>query len=295
MAVVVAGRTRRWTGALVATLGLVVAVDLFHTAGAWAGIEAPPASKLLSIGASAAGWVVAALAIRQLLRRRVESGLFQLLLAAGLLTVVGGLGDLGFLFRSQLASTLPEWTVRTAVTAKIGLGVGALVAASLHLRGMLGDPAVRDPAVDGRELPTGGSAVDNRAHPARRSARLPLRGPQQPEAGYLGAQQWAKGQRSAGGSRWAEEGQRWAQGWVDDPDGADLMDPDLMDPDLMDPDLMDPERPEPGRVPELHVVGGRTRRVARERAAVTSTSATVLPWPGPRHPSSHDPDLPGGA
>ncbi|HJW36699.1 MAG TPA: hypothetical protein VJ769_08670, partial [Actinomycetes bacterium] len=74
MAVVAAGRTRRWSDAL-----------------------------------------VAALAIRQLLRRRVESGLFQLLLAAGLLTVVGGLGDLGFLLRSQLATGLPDWMVRVAV------------------------------------------------------------------------------------------------------------------------------------------------------------------------------------
>jgi hypothetical protein len=116
MAVVAAGRTRRWSDALVA-------------------------GKLLSLGASAAGWVVAGLAIRQLRRHRVESGLFQLLLAAGLLTVVGGLGNLGFLFRSQLASTLPAWLVRAAVTAKIGLGLGALAAAGLRLPG----------AVDSRE------------------------------------------------------------------------------------------------------------------------------------------------
>ena len=151
---------------------------------------------------------------------------------------------------------------------------GALVAALGLLRDpavrdpAVRDPAVRDPAVDGRDHPTRGPAVDNREHATRGLARLPLRGPQQPEAGYPGAQR--------------PGAQRWPEGWVDDPDG---------------PDLTDPELPEPGRVPELHVVGGRTRRVARERAAVTSTSATVLPWPGPRRPSSydHDPDLPGGA
>jgi hypothetical protein len=141
MAVVAAGRTRRWSDALVAALALVVALDLVQAAGAWAAAQAPLAGKLLSLGASAAGWVVAGLAIRQLRRHRVESGLFQLLLAAGLLTVVGGLGDLGFLFRSQLASTLPAWLVRAAVTAKIGLGLGALAAAGLRLPG----------AVDSRE------------------------------------------------------------------------------------------------------------------------------------------------
>jgi len=126
MAVVAAGRTRRWSDALVAALALVVALDLVQAAGAWTAAQA-----------SAAGWVVAGLAIRQLLRHRVESGLFQLLLAAGLLTVVGGLGDLGFLLRSQLASTLPDWMVRAAVTARIGLGLGALAAAGLRLHSTL--------------------------------------------------------------------------------------------------------------------------------------------------------------
>jgi hypothetical protein len=206
LAVVAAGRTRRWPDALVAALGLVVAVDLVHMAGAWAGVQAPLASKLLSTGASAAGWVVAGLAIRQLLRRRFESGLFQLLLAAGLLTVVGGVGDLGFLLRSQLASTLPGWMVRAAVTAKIGLGVGALIAAGLRLRGTLLDRAVPGAA------PTG-----------------------MPETAPTG------------------------------PAGRHLV-----------------------------VVGAPTREPAREPAA-TSASATVLPWPGSRNPSTVDPDLPGGA
>jgi hypothetical protein len=159
MAVVAVGRTRRWSDALVAALALVVALDVVQAAGAWAAAQAPLAGKLLSLGASAAGWVVAGLAIRQLRRHRVESGLFQLLLAAGLLTVVGGLGDLGFLFRSQLATTLPAWVVRAAVTAKIGLGLGALAAAGLRLPG----------------------AVDSREHPTPPSATLPLRGTSRPE------------------------------------------------------------------------------------------------------------------
>ena len=133
MAVAAAGRTRRWVGALVAALGLVVALDLVQVAGALAGTEAPLAGTLPPLAASAAGWVVAVLAIRQLLRGRYESGLFQLLLAAGLLTVVGGLGDLGFVLRSELPSGLPAWVARAAVTAKIGLGLGALVAAGLRL------------------------------------------------------------------------------------------------------------------------------------------------------------------
>jgi hypothetical protein len=155
MAVAAAGRTRRWVGALVAALGLVVALDLVQVAGAWAGTEVPLAGALPPLAASAAGWVVAVLAIRQLLRGRCESGLFQLLLAAGLLTVVGGLGDLGFLLRSELPSGLPAWVARAAVTAKIGLGLGALVAAGLRLSQLrllrqpgYGLPGDLDPSVD---------------------------------------------------------------------------------------------------------------------------------------------------
>jgi hypothetical protein len=194
MAVVAVGRTRRWSDALAAALALVVALDLVQAAGAWTAAQAPLAGKLLSIGASAAGWVLAGLAIRQLLRRRVESGLFQLLLAAGLLTVVGGLGDLGYLLRSQLATTLPTWVVRAAVTAKIGLGLGALTAAALRLQRTLTpqvedrhdqgwtwaeaerDAGSREPAVRGWA-----ADVDNPARSIRGLATLPHRGPQDPE------------------------------------------------------------------------------------------------------------------
>jgi hypothetical protein len=193
MAVVAACRTRRWSEALVAALTLVVGLDLVQVAGAVAAAQAPLASVLPSIAASAAGWVLAALAIRQLLRRRVESGLFQLLLAAGLLIVVGGLGDLGFLLRSQLATGLPDWMVRFAVAAKIGLGVGALAAAGRRLRVTVRDwaPADEDWAPAGEDRAPAGEGrvpahppVDIHEHPTRRSATLPLRGVEPPGAGF---------------------------------------------------------------------------------------------------------------
>jgi hypothetical protein len=259
MAVVAVGRTRRWSDALAAALALVVALDLVQAAGAWTAAQAPLAGKLLSIGASAAGWVLAGLAIRQLLRRRVESGLFQLLLAAGLLTVVGGLGDLGYLLRSQLATTLPTWVVRAAVTAKIGLGLGALTAAALRLQRTLTpqaedrhdqgwtwveaergggsrEPTVRGWAadVDSPAPATRGWAGggDSPARSIRGLAMLPRRGPQDPE-GRVKA----------------------ARATVEAPAGATVE------------------------------AGG--------------TLATVLPWPGGRRADSFDdlddPDLPGGA
>ena len=181
MAVVAAGRGRRWLGALVAALALVVALDLVQLAGAWIGARPPLAGKLLGLGASAAGWVLAALAVRQLLRRRLESGLFQLLLAAGLLTVVSGLGDLGFLLRSQLASSLPDAIVRAAVTAKLGLGIGALTAAALQLRSLLSAQEAQPQDLE---------AVDSLEHPFFGPATLPHRGGRDPALGLEGAQLW---------------------------------------------------------------------------------------------------------
>jgi hypothetical protein len=197
MVVVAGGRARSWAAVLAAALGLLVALDLVQVAGAWTGVQAPLASRLPSLGASAAGWALAALAIRQLLRRRFESGLFQLLLAAGLLLAVGGLGDLGFLLRSQLASGLPDWMVRVAVTAKIGLGVGALVAAGLRLRVTVRDwnpgshdwdPTDQDPADDDWDPahldPALDPLVDSHGNPTRPSATLPLRGAEPRGAGF---------------------------------------------------------------------------------------------------------------
>jgi hypothetical protein len=135
--VVAVGGAAFWRHALAAVLALVVAIDLLHTAGAWAGVDAPLLASLLASSISLIGWAVALLSIRQLLRGRSESGLFQLLLAVGLIAVVGGLSDLGTLLRSQVATALPESAARAAVAGKIGLGVGAIAAALLRLRVVL--------------------------------------------------------------------------------------------------------------------------------------------------------------
>jgi hypothetical protein len=324
MAVVVASRGRRWLGVLVAVLALLVTLDLVQLAGAWIGAHPPLAGKLLSLGASAAGWVLAALAVRQLLRRRLESGLFQLLLAAGLLTLVSGLGDLGFLLRSQLASSLPDQLVRAAVAAKLGLGAGALTAAALHLRSLLSiqptapaaGPAVPAASAAARGTPAGtaaawavpirgaaagavpAGAVDNHQHLTRPSATLPHRGGRYRRLGFEGAP-WEDGPWE--GAPW--DGVPWegvpsegvpSEGvrlWDWDDERLDLEEWD-------DPDLLDERFVAPARVPELHVVGGRaSRRPEPATAAPSSTSATVLPWPSHRRPGTvfDDPDLPGGA
>ena len=286
-AVVAAGRGRRWLGALFAALALVVALDLVQLAGAWVGTRPPPAGKLLGLGASAAGWVLAALAVRQLLRRRLESGLFQLLLAAGLLTVVSGLGDLGFLLRSQLASGLPDAIVRAAVTAKLGLGIGALTAATLQLRSLLSAQAKAAAVAEGMERMEGADGiegpgpVDNHRHARHPSATLPHRGGRSPRPGLEGAsfEGAPVGDAPVGGAR------LWD--WDDEPLGFEAWNPGPPD-----------ERIGAARIPELHVVGGRaSRRRQPATTASNTTLATVLPWPSHRRPGTFadDPDLPGGA
>ena len=285
MAVVAAGRGRRWLGALVAALALVVALDLVQLAGAWIGARPPLAGKLLGFGASAAGWVLAALAVRQLLRRRLESGLFQLLLAAGLLTVVSGLGDLGFLLRSQLASGLPDAIVRAAVAAKLGLGIGALTAATLQLRSLLSaqaKSAAGAEGMDGADGIKGPGPVDSHRHARHPSATLPHRGGRSPRPGLEGAsfEGAPVGDAPVAGAR------LWD--WDDEPLGFEAWD---------DPGPPD-ERFGAARVPELHVVGGRASRRRQPATTASSTTlATVLPWPSHRRPGTFadDPDLPGGA
>ena len=134
IAVVAAGGTVGWRGALSAVLVAIVTIDVVHTGGVWAGVDAPSLAKLLASSMSVLGWAIALLSVRQLLRGRAESGLFQLLLAVGLIAIVGGLSDLGTLLRSQIATALPVGLAQAAVACKIGLGTGAVVAALLRLR-----------------------------------------------------------------------------------------------------------------------------------------------------------------
>lgn len=134
LAVIIAGGTPWWVALFSAALLLLAAVDVVHTVSTWVGTATSVPAKLYGSAISAAGWVVAVLAVGQLRRGRAESGLFYLLFSAALLAVIGGLGDLSSLSSSQLVGALPEWAVRAAVATKIGLGLGLVLAGLLQLR-----------------------------------------------------------------------------------------------------------------------------------------------------------------
>jgi hypothetical protein len=125
-----------------AGLGALLVVDVVHTAGSWSALRVPVAEKAYGSLIGVAGWAVGLVAIWQLVRGKVESGLFYLIFSAGLITVIGGLGDVSTLGRSQLVSDLPEWLTRASVAVKLGLGLGLSVAGLLHLRSV---PAAPEP------------------------------------------------------------------------------------------------------------------------------------------------------
>jgi hypothetical protein len=127
LVVVLAARQRRWPQLLAVLTGLLIAVDVVHTVGIWNGSSAPASSKAAASLGSWAGWVLGALAIQRLLGPRPRRASIYLVVAGVLMADVGGVGDLGSLYRSQLAVAFADPVTRALVAATLGLGVGLLV------------------------------------------------------------------------------------------------------------------------------------------------------------------------
>jgi hypothetical protein len=125
--VMVASRQRRWPRLLALLAGLLIAVDVLHTVGIWTGSSASTAAKAYASLGSWAGWVLGALAIHRLLGPNPRRGTIYLVLAAVLMADVGGIGDLGSLYRSQLAVAFPDPVTRALVATTLGLGVGLVI------------------------------------------------------------------------------------------------------------------------------------------------------------------------
>jgi hypothetical protein len=125
--VLVAGRQRRWPQLLAVLTGLLIAADVVHTVGIWAGTSASAAAKAYASLGSGAGWILGALAIQRLLGPHPRRASIYLLLGAVLMASTGGIGDLGSLYRSQLAVALPDPLTRALVATTLGIGVGLIV------------------------------------------------------------------------------------------------------------------------------------------------------------------------
>jgi hypothetical protein len=123
----VAGRQRRWPQLLAALIGLLITVDVVHTVGIWTGTSASVAAKAYASLGSWAGWVLGGLAIHRLLGPHPRRSSIYLVLGGVLMADVGGIGDLGSLYRSQLAVAFPDPVTRALVATTLGLGVGLVI------------------------------------------------------------------------------------------------------------------------------------------------------------------------
>jgi hypothetical protein len=125
--VMVASRQRRWPQLLAVLTGLLIAIDVVHTVGIWTGSSASTAAKAYASLGSWAGWALGGLAIYRLLGPHPRRASIYLALGALLMADVGGIGDLGSLYRSQLAVALPDPVTRALVATTLGLGVGLVI------------------------------------------------------------------------------------------------------------------------------------------------------------------------
>jgi hypothetical protein len=132
--VLLAGRQRAWPRLLAVLTGLLIAVDVVHTVGIWTGTSASAATKAYASLGSWAGWILGGLAIHRLLGPHPRRASIYLALGAVLMADVGGIGDLGSLYRSQLAVALPDPLTRTLVATTLGLGVGLVISGLLLAR-----------------------------------------------------------------------------------------------------------------------------------------------------------------
>jgi len=134
LGVLAAARHRRWPQLLAGLTGLLIVIDIVHTAGIWAGTSASAASKIGASYLSLAGWILGGVAIWRLLGDHPRRASIYLLTAAVLMADIGGIGDLASLYRSQLAVALPNPLTRALVATTLGLGIGLAVTALVHAR-----------------------------------------------------------------------------------------------------------------------------------------------------------------
>lgn len=114
-------------------VGLLVAVDAVHLTGIAFGIRGTLSSSLgrmMSIGyASVAAWVVGLIGVLVLHVRKAEDGFYLATFSAALITLVGGLADLGVLSRTSIPFAFPVAWARWSVAATLAAGVAIVVTA----------------------------------------------------------------------------------------------------------------------------------------------------------------------
>lgn len=136
LAVVLAGRTRRWHTALVASVAVLAAGEALHLAGQWGASSAGIAARVLAGVYSLLGLAFAAFALTGLTRRGSDpyDSVPAALVAALVLTIAGGLAGLPALAASQIPTTLPDPVARHLVGLALGVGGGTIALSGARLR-----------------------------------------------------------------------------------------------------------------------------------------------------------------
>ena len=166
------GLLRRWGRPLAAAMGLVLVLDVIHASSVAFSFAGGLGSHLAKLVTGSfygiVGWVLAAVAIRLLLRGKVD-GLYAAVFAGLSIAVFGGLLDLATLSRSSTPSAVPLDLARlcVAVTAGAGLGIAAacllIIQRTPDARRVVGAGARAAEAEDrGAVDEAGGVAVDRR-------------------------------------------------------------------------------------------------------------------------------------
>ncbi len=134
LAIVVAGRTRRWGTAVGAALVLLSAAQVLHVIGLWGASTASSWSRLGTAAYALGGIVLAVLALGVLARRGPEAAVPVALLAGLALALAGGFADVTTLSRSQIPTTISHALDRLAVALTLGSGSGLVVLSAWRLR-----------------------------------------------------------------------------------------------------------------------------------------------------------------
>ena len=137
--VVVIGRSAAWGPGLAAVTAILVAIDIFHTFGLGlanaGGLGYRLEKSITQSPFSLLAWAAGVLPILWLLRRRTD-GLSLAALAGLMIALLGGVGDITALSRSEVPFGFGAVLARLAVSASIGLGFGLALAAALRLTGV---------------------------------------------------------------------------------------------------------------------------------------------------------------
>jgi hypothetical protein len=125
----------RLAGVVMSTaLVVMIAAETTHIVGSWDGTTVAASTKLVASAYALGGIALGAMALVWVWRRGVLVAAPLLLFAGLFLVLAGGLGDVTYLYRSQLPTSLPNTWARLEITTVIGLGLAVAIVGGRQLK-----------------------------------------------------------------------------------------------------------------------------------------------------------------